>query len=97
MKLETQDVAKVASLAKLSFSESELSEFTQQLGNIVSFVEQLDEVNTDSVEPLAHPLGLETVTRTDVVREGLGREAALQNSPQHDDTFFLVPPVLGRV
>ncbi|MDX1926127.1 MAG: Asp-tRNA(Asn)/Glu-tRNA(Gln) amidotransferase subunit GatC [Pirellulaceae bacterium] len=96
MQLTTEDVKKVAVLARLEFSESELAVFTEQLGNIVAFVEQLSQVATEGIEPMAHPLDVHTVLRTDELRPGLSREAALSNSPNHDDTCFLVPPVMAR-
>ncbi len=94
--LTRADVIKVASLARLEFSESELAEFTEQLAKIVTFVEQLGEVDTSGVEPLAHPVEVHSVVRADEQREGLSRESALANAPNHDDEFFLVPPVMAR-
>jgi len=96
MQLTAEDVKKVAVLARLEFSESEIAVFTEQLGKIVTFVEQLSEVPTDGVEPLAHPLDVHSVVRPDCVQPGLSREAALSNSPNSDGTCFLVPPVMAR-
>ncbi len=92
--LDRDDIQKVANLARLEFSESELGEFTEQLKKIVSFVEQLNEVETDGIEPMAHPLEIHSVIRADHQCDGLTREAALSNSPNHSDEFFLVPPVM---
>ncbi len=96
MSLSPEDVKKVAILARLEFSESEITVLTEQLGNIVAFVEQLSQVPTEGVEPMAHPLDVYSVLRGDEFRPGLSREAALRNSPNHDDTCFLVPPVMAR-
>ena len=96
MSLNAEDVKKVAVLARLEFSESEIGLFTEQLGNIVAFVEQLSQVQTEGIEPMAHPLDVHSVLRADELRPGLSREAALSNSPNHDDTCFLVPPVMAR-
>ena len=96
MLLTAEDVRKVAVLARLEFSESEIAVFTEQLGNIVTFVEQLSQVPTEGVEPMAHPLDVHSVLRPDELRPGLDRQAALSNSPNHDDTYFLVPPVMLR-
>ena len=96
MSLTPEDVKKVAILARLEFSESEIAVFTEQLGNIVAFVEQLSQVPTDGIEPMAHPLDVHSVLRADELTPGLSREAALRNSPNHDDTYFLVPPVMAR-
>lgn len=94
--LTNDDIRKVAKLARLEFSESELVQFTDQLGKIVSFVEQLGEVDTNGVEPLAHPVEVHSVCREDQLRTGLSREATLANAPNHDEEFFLVPPVMSR-
>ncbi len=94
--LTVDDIRKVASLARLEFSDSELIQFTDQLAKIVAFVEQLDEVDTTGVAPLAHPLEIHTVLRQDIHRPGLSREAALANAPNQDGEFFLVPPVMAR-
>lgn len=96
MQLSREDVAKVAVLARLEFTDDELGSFTDQLGKIVTFVEQLSEVDTEGVEQMAHPLDVHSVTRPDELREGLSREAALRNAPNHDDEYFLVPPVMAR-
>ena len=96
MQLTTEDVKKVASLARLEFSDAELEQFADQLGKIVTFVEQLNEVDTEGVEPLGHPLEIHSVLRPDLQRVGLSREAALANAPQHDQECFLVPPVMAR-
>ena len=96
MSLTLEDVKKVAVLARLEFSDSELAIFTDQLGKIVEFVEQLSQVPTDGIEPMAHPLDVHSVLRADEQRLGLTREAALSNSPNHDDSCFLVPPVMAR-
>lgn len=96
MQLSRDDVKKVALLARLDFSETELEVFTKQLVNIVGFVEQLSEVDTTDIEPLAHPLEIHSVLREDMQQAGLTREAALSNSPNHDEICFLVPPVMAR-
>ena len=94
--LSHDDIRKVASLARLEFSEAELAQFTEQLGKIVSFVEQLGEVDISGVAPLAHPLEIHSVMRPDQRSPSLERDAALANAPSHDDEFFLVPPVMAR-
>lgn len=95
MELTTEDIRKVATLARLEFDGAELTSFSEQLTKIVSFVEKLGEVDTAGVEEMAHPLDLHSVLRNDDQLPGLTREQALANAPQHNDEFFLVPPVLG--
>ena len=96
MELAVDDVRKVASLAKLQFGEDELVQFTSQLANIVSFVEQLSQVDVTGVEPMSHPLAIHSVFRDDQRAAGLLREDALANAPKSDGEYFLVPPVLGK-
>ncbi|MCA9130141.1 MAG: Asp-tRNA(Asn)/Glu-tRNA(Gln) amidotransferase subunit GatC [Planctomycetales bacterium] len=95
MELSTDDVRKVAVLARLEFSDEQLQAFTSEMGRIVTFVDQLGQVATDGIEPMAHPLDIHSVTRVDELRPGLTREQALQNAPQHNDECFLVPPVMS--
>jgi aspartyl-tRNA(Asn)/glutamyl-tRNA(Gln) amidotransferase subunit C len=95
MSLSRQEVAKVASLARLALADEELDRMTSQLGSIVGFVSQLEELDTANVEPLAHPLGSKNVFRDDVVKPSLSTTEALQSAPRHDGECFLVPAVLG--
>jgi len=94
MALSRDEVRAVALLARLHLSEEELQRMTEQLNKIVEYVEQLHEVDTESVEPLAHPLPVCNVFRDDVLRPSLAREVALRNAPDTDGEFFLVPSVL---
>ena len=92
--LTADQVRKVAKLARLQLSESDVARFTQQLGQVLGYVEMLNELNTDGVEPLAHPLEIENVLREDVPTSSLTREAALSNAPKSDGRCFLVPQIL---
>lgn len=70
---------------------------TQQLGKVLEYMELLNEVNTDQVEPLAHAVELTNVFREDNVAPSLDRELALANAPHRDAECYLVPAVLGDV
>ncbi len=94
MSLTNDDVAKVALLARLRLSPDELATFTGQLNAIVDFVNQLQEPDTEGVEPLAHGIEVRNVFRDDVRGPALPREKALANAPQRNDEGFLVPAVL---
>lgn len=94
MALSTEDVAKVALLARLRLNPAELATFTSQLSSIVDFVAQLQEPDTTDVEPLAHGVELTNVFREDVRGPALAREAALANAPRRNEESFLVPAVL---
>jgi aspartyl-tRNA(Asn)/glutamyl-tRNA(Gln) amidotransferase subunit C len=92
--LSIEEVAKVALLARLRLSPDELKTFTGQLNAIVHFVEQLQELDTRDVEPLAHGVEIRNVFRDDVRGPSLPREAALANAPKRDEESYLVPTVL---
>lgn len=95
MSLDRQQVAKIAYLARLSLTDSELAEMTQQLGKIVDLVDQLSEVNTDGVEPMVHAIELQNVLQQDGIKSSLPREKALANAPDADEECFRVSAVLG--
>ncbi|HEY1784902.1 MAG TPA: Asp-tRNA(Asn)/Glu-tRNA(Gln) amidotransferase subunit GatC [Pirellulales bacterium] len=96
MSLARQDVEKVSLLARLQLSPQELDTLTAQLGAIVGYVEQLSELNTDGVEPMAHALDMANVFRLDAIAPSLSSKQALANAPHHDAEFYLVPAVLGE-
>ena len=96
MTLSRQDVAKVGMLARLALTDADLDRMTGELSKIVGLVSQLAEVDTATVEPLAHPLDAENVFRADELRPSLTTAEALQSAPRHDGECFLVPAVLGE-
>ena len=96
MSLSREDVEKVALLARLELSDDELELMTAQLGQIVGYVEQLNELDTDEVEPMAHAVELVNVFRADEVADSLPRDQALANAPKSDGECYLVPAVLGE-
>ncbi len=95
MSISRQDVEKVALLGRLQLTDGELETMTEQLVQIVGYVDQLAEVDTTGIEPMAHAIELSNVFKEDVVAESLPREEALANAPHHDDRGYLVPAVLG--
>lgn len=96
MPISRAEVEKVALLARLLLSEDELERMTVQLGAILQYMDSLSELNTDQVEPMAHPLEITNVFRADEVRPSLERHTALANAPHHDEECYLVPAVLGE-
>lgn len=96
MSLTRADVEKVSLLGRLLLSDEELDTMTTQLGRVVGYVEQLNEVNTDGVEPMAHAVEMHNVFRGDELRPSLPREAALANAPKRDSECYRVPAVLGE-
>lgn len=96
MSISRQDIEKVALLARLQLSESELQSMTEQLAQIVEYVDLLAEVDTDGIEPMAHAVEVANVFEDDIVRPSLPPEVALANAPHHDERGYLVPAVLGE-
>ncbi len=95
MAITRADVEKVALLARLRLSKEELSAITDDLAKIVTYVDQLAEVDTEGIEPMTHAIELQNVFADDKICPSLSREQALANAPSHNDQAYLVPPVLG--
>jgi aspartyl-tRNA(Asn)/glutamyl-tRNA(Gln) amidotransferase subunit C len=95
MSLSREDVAKVSLLGRLRLRDDELDRMTDQLTQIVAYMELLSEVNTDGVEPMAHAVERSNVFAEDLVVPSLDRDAALSNAPKRDEQCYRVPAVLG--
>lgn len=93
-KIDEAQVRKVAKLSRLALTDAEVQEFTGQLSAILGYVEKMNELDTDGIEPLAHCLPVSNVFRDDCVTESLGTEKTLANAPQRDGDFFKVPKIL---
>lgn len=91
------DVARIAELARLAVTRDELELFARQLGGILAYAEQLQDVDVSSVAPTSHPLALTAALREDEVRPSLPREDVLRAAPEADINagLFKVPRVLG--
>jgi aspartyl-tRNA(Asn)/glutamyl-tRNA(Gln) amidotransferase subunit C len=94
MSLTREQVNWVAHLARLELSAADLETMTRQLSSIIDYVTQLQQVNTDGVEPLAHPLPIQNVFRADEPKESLPVDEALANAPDRQGDFYGVPAVL---
>jgi aspartyl-tRNA(Asn)/glutamyl-tRNA(Gln) amidotransferase subunit C len=96
MSLSREDVEKVSLLARLRLSEEELDQMTAQLGQIVGYVEQLAELDTEDVEPMAHAVEVSNVFAEDIVRPSFDRDQMLAGAPKKDQECYRVPAVLGE-
>jgi aspartyl-tRNA(Asn)/glutamyl-tRNA(Gln) amidotransferase subunit C len=94
MSLTLEQVRWVAHLARLKLSDAELEAMTRQLSAIIDYVGQLQQLNTDDVEPLAHPLPIHNVFRKDESAASLPVDTALGNAPDRRGDFYGVPAVL---
>ncbi|MEI6847246.1 MAG: Asp-tRNA(Asn)/Glu-tRNA(Gln) amidotransferase subunit GatC [Chlorobiaceae bacterium] len=95
MSVTTKDVAYIADLAKLKFTDDETLIMTKELNTILHYIEKLNEVDTEGVEPLSTIHDQINVLREDVLIPSLSTEAVLQNAPDRQDRFFKVPKVIG--
>ena len=95
-RITSADVAHVAKLARLELDEQELELFTEQLGAVLDHARDVEALDTEGVQPTAHPLPLTNVLRDDVPRDSLDRAEVLSQAPAVEDDRFRVPPVLGE-
>lgn len=96
MSVTRKDVEYIASLAKLKFEETELDNYTHQLNDILAYVEKLNELDTENIEPLSHPVENNNVFREDELKPSISTEEALKNSPNKTEEFFRVPKVINQ-
>jgi aspartyl-tRNA(Asn)/glutamyl-tRNA(Gln) amidotransferase subunit C len=89
-----KEVERIAGLARLTLTGDEAEALAHDLDRILHYVETLDEVDTEGVEPTAHVIPLETPMRADVVAPPMDPELAVANAPRHEGTAFVVPKVL---
>lgn len=96
MAVDIKTVERLAFLAKLEFSEAEKQEITGDMNRMLNFVKQLEEVDTEGVEPLIYMLEEEAVLRPDRALESISQEEGLKNAPDKDSDFIKVPKVLNK-
>jgi aspartyl-tRNA(Asn)/glutamyl-tRNA(Gln) amidotransferase subunit C len=94
MKISKKEVEHVAHLARLNLTEEELKKITEQLDNILSYVEKLNELDTSQVLPTSHVFSVSNAFRDDIEKESLSQTEALKNGPQHDGVTFQVPKII---
>ncbi|MFQ5591499.1 MAG: Asp-tRNA(Asn)/Glu-tRNA(Gln) amidotransferase subunit GatC [Phycisphaerae bacterium] len=94
--LDEKTIRHVARLARLHITEEEVARYVEQLSSVLSYVEQLNELDTENVAPTTQALCVSNVFREDEVRASLSPDAALASAPQHKDGFFQVPRILDH-
>ncbi|WP_421869357.1 Asp-tRNA(Asn)/Glu-tRNA(Gln) amidotransferase subunit GatC [Motiliproteus sp.] len=94
MSLDRSEVEKIAHLARLQINESDIPEYADNLNNILALVDQMQQVDTSAVEPMANPLDAVQRLRPDAVTETNQRETLQANAPATEDGLFLVPKVI---
>lgn len=93
-RLDRETVVKVAGLARLKLTEAEIEDHAGKLGQVLGYINVLNEVDTTDVEPMVHAIEMRNVFRADEVQPSLPRTEALKNAPKTDGVCFLVPQIL---
>ena len=91
--ITVNDVEHVAKLARLELTEEEKEKYAGQLGDVLKYVEQMNEVDTSNVEPMAHAIDFVNVVREDEVKYEQTKEELLMNAPDEENGFFKVPKI----
>ncbi|MEQ6375593.1 Asp-tRNA(Asn)/Glu-tRNA(Gln) amidotransferase subunit GatC [Bacillaceae bacterium S4-13-58] len=93
-RISEEQVKHVAHLARLAVTKDEVERLTKDLDAIITYAEQLNELNTENVEPTSHVLDLKNVLRKDEAKSWITQEEAMKNAPDHKDGQFRVPSIL---
>ena len=96
MSISPNEIEMIAQLARLKISSDDKKVFSNQVNQILQYVDKLDEIDTSEVEPLSHTVDLKNVYREDIVKPSLPQEKALENAPSKTDKFFRVPKVVSK-
>jgi aspartyl-tRNA(Asn)/glutamyl-tRNA(Gln) amidotransferase subunit C len=91
--ITVQDVKHVAKLARLSLTEDECTQFTEQLDKIMGYFDELQQVDTDGIEPMSHPIPKGNVLREDQIVRSASREELMEGAPVKEGSFFRVPRI----
>ena len=94
MSLDKEKIKHVAKLARIYVNEAKVDSLTKDLNSIFKFIEQLNELDTNKVEPLTSILNQSLRSRKDEINDGKIREKVLKNSPKDSEEFFVVPKVV---
>ena len=94
MSIDKDKIKHVSKLARISVDEKKIDDLTKDLSSIFKFIEKLNELNNDKVEPLSSILNEPLRSRKDEINDGKIRENILENSPQKNEEFFVVPKVI---
>ena len=96
MKLDNELIERLAELSRLEFNEEEKAAITKDLEKILSFMEKLDELDTENVEPMIYVNDTHNVVREDIVKDTLDKTDVLKNAPMKDSDYIKVPKVISQ-
>ena len=95
MKITKEEVLYVAHLARLDLAEESIEKFAGQIDEILGYIEKLNQVDTEGIQPTSHAISLTNAFRNDEEKEPIKREFALANAPEQEEGSFVVPKVVG--
>ena len=96
MKISEDTLKNISLLSKLEIEKSMKEKVSKELESILLMVDQMNEVNTDKVEPMSHPLSEAQNLREDLISEDIERDVYIKNAPQSDDGYYLSPKVIDQ-
>ena len=96
MSITNEELEHLALLSRLEISTEEKKQFQEQLSDILDFVDQLKDINTEGVEPMHHVTGSETVWREDKIKDWNAREELLDSAPNHDENYIKTKQILNK-
>jgi aspartyl-tRNA(Asn)/glutamyl-tRNA(Gln) amidotransferase subunit C len=96
MKIDTKVVDELAHLARLSYENEAKQEIVTELNKIIAFVEKLEEINTDGIDPLIYMVDETNITREDKMKQDVSQDEGLKNAPKKDSDYFRVPKVIEQ-
>jgi len=94
MSIDKDTVKHISKLARISLDEKKVDSLSKDLTSIMKFIEKLNKLNTDKIEPLTSIINASLTSRKDEVKDGKIRDQILKNSPEKNDEFFVVPKVI---
>lgn len=94
MKITQEEIKKIALLSRLEVKEAHMEHMEKELSDILSYVAELNELDLEGVEPMAHAVPIHNVFREDVTKPSLDHDLALSNAPEEEDGYFKVPRVV---
>ena len=94
MSIKKSEIAYISSLAKLKMEDAEMDNYTRQISEILEMIQQLERLDTDDIEPMAHPLNMKQRLRQDLVTEENHRELYQKDAAESEEGFYKVPKVI---
>ena len=94
MSINKEEIKKIAHLARINVSQDEVNQVEKKLDGIMTLIEKMQEINTESIEPMSHALDIDQPLREDKVTEKDSRNKSLSLAPHADNNLFIVPQVI---